>query len=784
MEQPQNQQALQSEKPQEEISIKDVVFIYFSKWKWIVASIAVCLCLAGLYIARTPKKYTASTSIEIKNEDSSVNSALGAFSDMGITPANSLLYNETAYFRSPDLMESVIEALGLDVAYSMRKGLKTISPYGSELPLIVSFQNTSEGDSGSFVLKVDDEELATVSRFRIGAEKIDFESGPFALGTRVKTPLGTITVSKGPAYESGESYKMNVSKYTIPAAAKSWAARLAVSEQSKEGTVIDISVSDQSKARAKDVLNALIKAYNDNWILDKNQVAVSTSNFINDRLSVIERELGNVDSDISSYKSAHMVPDVAATAAMYMTENQEINKRILELNNQLQVARFLKEHLMADANNTRTLPVNLGIDNPGIERLIESYNNLILQRNSLMSNTGASNPLVQDIDSRLKNMRASLGSSLDNEVHALSTDMRNVQVQHGNVSSQIASNPSQAKYLLTVERQQKVKESLYLYLLQKREENELNQAFTAYNTRIIARPSIAPGSSPKSSMIFGVAFFLGIAIPFVLVYFQESNNTKVRGREDLSRLGIPFLGEVPIYRASKKDRNTLMVVKSGERDAVNEAFRIVRTNLSFLGNNNSNVVMVSSFNPGSGKTFITMNIAQSLAIRGVKTLVIDGDLRRGSASMYAGSPRHGLSQYLNGKDADLDKLIKPMESSPNLFILPAGATPPNPTELLENGRFGEAIDILREEFSYIFIDCPPIGVIADPRIMETVSDRCILVVRAGLFERSMLPELHEMYSNKTYKNMAVILNGVKLTNTHYGYGYGYGANTKNYYTQI
>lgn len=786
MDQPLNHsQAQLAENADEQVSLKEVLLTGLRKWKWIVASVVVCLCLAGLYLARTPKSYTATAAVEIKNNDTGeASSALSAFADMGIGTPNSNLYNESAYFQSPDLMESVVEALGLNVSYSMRKGLKTISPYGNDLPLKVNFYDTPMGDYGSFTLDMNDEGLIRLSKFRINSEKHGFESKTFRIGERVKTPLGYVVVEAGPAFMKGRNYKMTVSKTTISRAASYYSSRLKVAVQSNEGTVLDFSIIDQSPVRAKDILISLIKAYNDNWILDKNQIAVSTSGFINERLGMIEQELGNVDSDISSYKSQHMVPDVAATAAMYMTENQDINKRVLEINNRLQMARYLKDHLMSDQSNSRTLPVNLGLDNASIDRQISAYNDWVLQRNTLVANSGEANPLVQEMDASLRNMRASLFSSLDNEIKALTTDMRNVQSRQGNVSSKIAANPTQAKYLLTVERQQKVKESLYLYLLQKREENELNKAFTPYNTRIIARPAVSrKATSPRSGMILGVAFLFGLIFPFGLIYLQEANNTKVRGRKDLESLGIPFLGEIPLYHAKKgEDKNTLMVVKPSERDVINEAFRIMRTNLTFMVDKKCPVTIISSFNPGSGKTFITMNLAECLAIRGVKTLVIDGDLRRHSASGYVGNPKLGLSQYLNGKDSDLESLIVKTDYSDNLYILPAGFVPPNPTELLESERLGQAIEKLRQKFSFILIDCPPIGVLADPRILETFADNTIIVVRAGLLERSMLPALKKIYENKEYRNISVVLNCVSSSAGQNSYSYGYAYGTKNYYT--
>lgn len=757
------------------------------KWKWIVASVIICVGLGVLYLARTPNTYTATAAVEIKDDDNStMNSALSTFADMGLGTSNSNLYNEMAYFQSPDLMEAVVERLGLDVSYTLKTGLKRISPYYNELPVEVQFIDLPDNGSGSFRMQIDEEGMVTLDKFKIKKDKFDYKSPRFKLGSKVKTPMGWIAVVKGPAYEEGEAYKMGVSKQTLRGAATAWASRLKVNEQSKDATVIDLTLSDQSPARAIAVLNALIEAYNHNWILDKNQVAVSTSSFINDRLAVIEDELGNVDSDISSYKSQNLVPDVATTAALYLTENQETDKAILALNNQLQMARFLKEHLLKNPSNDKTLPVNTGITNKSVEEQLAKYNELVIQRNSLAANSSPNNPIVMDIDQRLDAMRSAIAGSLDNEIQSLNTDMRNLTMKQGSVTGKIAASPTQAKYLLSVERQQKVKESLYLYLLQKREENELNQAFTAYNTRVIARPDVnEDATSPRRGMILGVAFLFGLILPFGLVYIQESSNTKVRGREDLSKLTIPFLGEIPTYKASRGENpNSLLLVKSGERNVINEAFRVVRTNLTMLeGGDKTNVIMVSSFNPGSGKTFITMNLAQSLAIRGKKVLVIDGDMRRGSASAYIGGPKEGLAQYLSGKAPDLDSLIRQTKFSPNLYILPSGKVPPNPTELLETGHFAQMIEDLKKEYDYIFIDCPPVGIVADARIIGTVCDRSIFIIRAGLLERSMLPELEKMYHDKTYTNMTVMLNGSSSEIARYGYNYGYATKgQKNYYT--
>jgi len=392
---------------------------------------------------------------------------------------------------------------------------------------------------------------------------------------------------------------------------------------------------------------------------------------------------------------------------------------------------------------------------------------------------------VVELDNSLSGMRKALVRSIDNQLVSLNEQIRSQQGRGGAATSKIASNPKQSKYLLSVERQQKVKESLYLYLLQKREENELSQAFTAYNTRVISVPggSMKPTFPVKRNILL-VAIALGLLIPIVIIFVRENMNSTVRGRKDLDGVTVPFIGEIPLYvrrkkgllfPKEKKPDVQAVVVKEGSRNVVNEAFRVLRTNLEFMSGTggNGNVIAITSFNPGSGKSFLTMNIGVSLAIKGKKVLVIDGDLRHGSASQYVGSPKPGLSDWLGGKADDLESIIVTDEKHPNLSLLPIGTIPPNPTELLFSGRLEETIAAVRKRFDYVLIDCPPVELVADTQIIGKFADRTVFVVRAGLLERSMLQELQGIYDGKKYKNMSLVLNGTESTGSRYGYKYGY-----------
>ena len=350
-----------------------------------------------------------------------------------------------------------------------------------------------------------------------------------------------------------------------------------------------------------------------------------------------------------------------------------------------------------------------------------------------------------------------------------------------------------------------MKENLYLFLLQKREENELNQAFTAYNTRVIEAPtgSGAP-TSPKNNLVLTGSFLVGLFLPFAIVYIKFLTDTKVRGRKDIDSLKVPLLGEIPqvgkskIYKDKKEyykfkekagiKKDKIPLVQSGMRDSVNEAFRVLRTNIEFTRVNKDacDVVAITSFNPSSGKSFISVNLGVSIALRDHKVLVIDGDMRHASASAYIGKPKEGLSDYLAGNVKDAGKLLVQMPENQNLWILPVGSIPPNPTELLENPRFGQLIEEMKQRFDYIIIDCPPVEVVADAQLIDKYADRTIFVLRAGLFERSMLPVFEKLYEDKKYKRISFILNGTSQSkgkygysySYRYGYGYGYGYDGK------
>lgn len=778
---------------QDFITIQDLFYLCLNKWHWFVISLVLCLGVGTFYLLKTPSVYVRTASILIKDDSKGKSSStdMESFSDLGLFTTNTNVYNEMGTLQSPDIMREVVSRLHLEMNYQTDGRFHKQTVYGNRLPVQVVIPTLLENESATFELHLAKDGAVELSSFtRNGTETGDDNAVKGKLNDSIQSPLGPIVITPSATYSDKTEEVIYVSRQSLAATSANCSARLNISQNDEKSNIITLSFQDVSTQRAEDVLNTLIAVYNENWVRDKNQIAVSTSMFINERLGVIEGELGNVDDDISSFKSEHLLPDVQVAANMYMTQANEANAEIRELNNQVYMARYIKNYLTNENNKHQLLPANFSIENASLATQLNEYNTKLLERNSLVSHSSVKNPLVREMDKLLEDMRSALITSIDNQMVALRAQIKSLEDIGGQATSQIASNPKQSKYLLSVERQQKVKESLYLYLLQKREENELSQAFTAYNTRIITKPggSMIPTAPIKKNILL-VAFALGLLIPVVVIFIRENMNTRVCGRKDLDDLSVPFIGEIPLAICGKKKVKSheahTIVVKEGSRDIMNEAFRVLRTNLEFMigKDRSSNVIVITSFNPGSGKSFLTMNIAMSLAIKNKKVLVIDGDLRHASASAYIHSPEVGLSNYLGGQVDELSDIIVTDKQHPSFSFIPVGTIPPNPTELLFNDRLQDAIHTLKQQYDVVLIDCPPVELVADTQIIEKWADRTVFVVRAGLLERSMLPELENIYREKKYKNMSVILNGTEGAGGRYGYRYGYlyGYGSGSYY---
>lgn len=783
--------ALRRVMPDDSLSLLDMLMLCLRHWPWFVLSLVLCMGLATLYLLRTPKTYTRTTSILVKSSGDKSND-IKLIEELGVNNITSDISDEIVAIHSPAVVYDLVKRLHLDFSY-FRPGYFRDEPlYAETLPVEVELHDLDDNASASFRLTLDSNGKATLSDVILRGAPID---GVYrlSLGKKHKSPLGAITIKPTIYYQQGEQQEILVRRVGFVATAGHYGALISASLQPNTRNIIDVTCVDNSIRRAENILKTVVNIYNENWVKNRNQVSVSTNEFIKERLAVIENELGDVEGDIASYKSSHGMLSVEQSAGQAIGKEAASDAERQQISNQLYMVRYVRNYVTDPNHAKQLMPASTGIGNSAIESQIAEYNTRVLERNNLVSNSSEQNPLVGDLDVSLGNLRGAILKSLDNAQTTLNAQLSSVQAVHGAALSKLTAAPQQQNHLLSFERQQKVKESLYLFLLQKREENELSQAFTAYNTRIIAEPwgSNNP-TSPERNRILLIAFAIALAVPAAFFIIRETSNTKVRGRKDLENLTIPYVGELPLWKASKGDETDSsyhFVVRQHSRDITNEAYRVVRTNLEFMTNQEKKckIIMLTSFNPGSGKTFISANLGASFAIRDSRVICIDLDLRRGSLSEFVDKPHHGLTDYLSGRTDNYQDLIvhHPLDnqkegetaSSPKILdVLPMGKIPPNPTELLYSPRLKPMFDELRQHYDYIFVDCPPVEIVADATIISHEADVTIFVIRAGLMERNMLPELEKNYADKKYNNMAILLNGTDAEH-HYGYhryGYGYG----------
>lgn len=586
--------------------------------------------------------------------------------------------------------------------------------------------------------------------------------------------------------------------------------RIKATIQDDKSTIINLKITDSSPKQAEQILYALVQVYNEKWIEDRNQVVISTSHFIDDRLRLLEKELRAVDDSISAYKSTHSITDLRDVGAMYLQQQNLSNHEILRLNNQKATAQYICELLTDDGNKHRLLPSNVGIENTAIESQIANYNLELQSLNSHLAYTSEQNPIIYNQERVLANMRSNIINNLTYHIEAIDIQLQSQKGYSGRASEQIVANPGQAQYLEAIERQKKVKESLYLYLLQKREENEINMTYASNNIQLIDIPngSNTP-TSPVPRTTIMMALVAGLFLPVGILFVKENLNSTIRDLNDLEhRTSLPVIGEVPFCNMEKKTisqrllklfgagKNARLeprkvVVEHGSQDMLNESFRVIRSHLEFMTEGSAhheNVYLFTSHSAGAGKTFVSMNLAVALAIKGRSVLYIDGDLRRASASHSWGCPKIGLSSYLSGQDENLEHLLVKQISYPTLDILPVGIIPPNPTELLSSNQLPKLIQEVRPRYDFIFIDCPPANSMADTSIIERYVDRTLFIIRAGLFERKNIPDLENNVQSGRYKHLSLILNGTRILPRYgykygykygYGYGYGYGPSEKN-----
>ncbi len=779
------QRALESES---NINIVEILYACLTHWHWFVISLLIALGFAAHKIATTPPTYTRYCEVLIKSKSKtpSLDEQMANFANMGIRTTTNT-YNEIYTFRSSEIIGKVVNKLNLRTQYEKEGTFHPIALYGESLPVTIDFYELEESSSATATIDITTEGEFTLYNFTHNGTPLESEpiSGELLNGIALtETPLGKAFIRKNSNIDGNSTIK--VKHTSLQTAIGITGSKLSFSLKGEDSEIITIRINDSSIERADDILATLINVYNENWIEDKNKAAEGTLKFIETRLSYISEELEEVDNDISSYKSRNLLPDIGATTSMHISKNRSNINKLQQLNNDLQSMKDVLHKLQRISAN-EMLPFGVTLSNNSINNQIADYNQSLIERNEQAQKSSDNNPVIKKLNLALAAKREAIIAAIKTTIKKTETEISTLEKETKKTIAEISKNPEQTKYLASAEREQSVKEKLYLFLLQKREENQLSQAFTAYRTRVITTPtgSTSPTAPVKQGIIM-MAIAIGLGLPAAIIVLRELANTRIRGRKDIENITAPIIGEIPqLPGTTKKKRlpwrkdkeksdKITVVVEDGNRNIINEAFRVLRTNIEMLTRDKAHSVIIStSFNPGSGKTFCIINSAISLAIKGDKIIIIDGDMRHASLSEYVSSPQKGISNYLAADVENINDVIIADKSYPNLHILPVGTIPPNPTELLESPRFATLIEKLKEEYKYILIDCPPIDMVADTHIIEKFADRTFFLVRANVMERNMVPELETLYTENKLKNLAVILNGVYAGSNRYGYKYSY-----------
>lgn len=760
------------------IPIQDLLFHCLAKWHWFAISLAIALGVAVLYILMTPPTYMRSTEILIKEDGKNSRGGNEGLKNIGAGFIATNATNEIKALQSPGIMREAIKRLRLDIEqYGDGRFGKGI--IYRERPLKIEFLDLRERDDATFIATIKPDSTIQLTNFTRNGKIMQGDCIATMNGDTIATPLGRLTMNRTSHIDLFVGSQIYVNKKNLEASVNEFCSKLSAGLVNEETSIVRLSIKDISTVRATEILTAITEIYNEKWMDENNAAAVKTVEFIKGRADELKKELLALDKEIASYMSRNKLTGTSTKSIAQSAANAGNEEEIMRISNQLELARFLSNHLKGHRNEI--IPSNTGVDVTGLEGLISDYNKKLLDRNRLAANSSDKHPVVVDYTKQLNEMYASISSAVDNHVAKLQKDASLASRQEMREKIRVSVSTVQVKDLQTLTRQQKVKNALYLFLLQKLEETQLTKEFTASNNRILMPPG---GSNtpiaPMQKQSITLALIIGLLLPTSIIFIREITNRKVRGRKDLEGVNIPFIGEIPLYSTDQKKpkkghEQRSIIVRHGKRDVINEAFRVLRTNLEFMNNKDkdSNVIIVTSFNPGSGKTFLTMNIAASLTLKGAKVLVIDGDMRHGSTSTYVGKPGTGLSDYLSGGIKEIDNILVESNECNGLYVVPVGSTPPNPTELLHGERFKELIGKMRKQFDYILIDCPPIDIVADTQIIEENADRTIFVIRAGLLDRDMLYELEDIYEEKRLKNISLILNGTYASQGRYGYRYGY-----------
>ena len=768
---------------EEDIHLRAILEKYLIHWKWFVLGAFLCLTVAYVYLRYTIAQYQASTTILVKDDKKGgMLSELSVFADMGLGGGmKSNLDNEIEILKSRTLVERTVKKLEFNIAMTERGSVIDMEMY-KDTPIKVHFLNKKpmfydskmslefkKMTSNTFELKSGSSDEEIVSELLSPKKE-------FRYGEIIPTRIGDLIITKGVTPKVINRYTerpINIIVSPLENVVASFQKRLTVNPISKTSSVVEISIVDPVSKKAEVFLDNLIQIYNEDAAADKSYISENTSKFVANRLLLITQELDGVEQDVQRFKTSNKLTDIETEAKLFIEGSSEYNKKRVEIEIQLNMVSSMLDFIKKSSNSD-LLPTNMISTEGDASGLMDSYNQLVLERNRILKSATVANPTVIKMDQQLASLKTNISESLRRLQSNLTIQKRDLKSQEGMLDSKIGDIPVQERQFRVIARQQKVKEELYLYLLQKREETAISLAATEPNARVIdaAKASNIP-VSPKKKMIYLAALLLGLLIPFGILYIRDLLDTKVKSRFDITdKFNIPFLGDVP------KSLSPTEMISTTSRTSSAEALRIVRTNLDFMLNQvpdgKAKSIFMTSTIPGEGKTFISINLAGIFALSGKKVLLIGMDIRSPKLNEYIGLPSSkGLTDYLSTKGAVIGDYINKLSGFEAFDVLLAGSIPPNPTEMLMSKKLDELFVQLKSDYDFILVDTAPVSLVSDTLIVAKYADTFVYVVRANHLDKRMLNIPDSMHKENKLPNMAFLLNDTDVTKG-YGYGYGYG----------
>lgn len=759
--------------------IKSQIAYYIRNWKWFVVSLFMVMASAFLYMRYTIPQYSATTLLMIKDDKKGgVDSEQTAFSDLAVlSGVKSNLDNEIEVLKSLTIVKAAVKDLGLNVTYVNEGRVKSQEIYKkSPVNFMFSKLNPKYEDK-TIVYSL----MGVSSNQFVLFDRDGVKKGVFYYGETMRLPEGEAVVLTviNPKQYVAHPYKLSMIARPVGSVAGSYKGRLNIKKVGDRTSIVELSIVDPIPQRAEDFLNTLIKVYNEDVVADKNRVFENTSQFINERLKLIEGDLGDVERDAETFKRTNHVTDITSEANLFLANASDFERKEIETDTQLKIVATMADYVNNGRNN-ELIPVNILTSDVNASGLIDQYNQMILERNRLLKNAGPKNAVVKTLDGKIESLKQNIHSSLARLRTSLEIKKKDLAYQNALFNGKISRIPTLERESKVLGRQQQIKESLYLYLLQKREETAISLAVTAPNAKVID-PALASKSpiSPVKGSIYLAAFAVALFLPFGVLYLLNMLDNKVKVRQDVeSKLSIPYLGDIPTSDSSEE------IINASNRSGTAEAIRIVNTNLEFMLNHvpdeRAKTVFVTSTVPKEGKTFLSVNLASTVALSGKKVLLIGMDIRNPKIDGYLDLPKEGVTNYLSTKDCDLLSLIHKIPDFNQLYVLPSGVIPPNPAELLMSQKVDEMFAILKEEFDYIVVDTSPVHLVTDTLLTAHHADSFVYVVRANYLDKDLLRVPYQLHTEKKMPNIGIVLNDTEVKKGYgygygtYGYGYGYG----------